>query len=80
MGDWYVPPPIFTPILEPYGDKYNLYKTMAECDKIFWITNDNYTNDYITQYMKEHYDAEPVVVDSFGEIYYVVSFSQLRLE
>lgn len=75
-GGWPIPAPIYTSLIEPYGDKYNLFKTLAENDSVYLITIGNYEDLPLTQYLNKHYGVKPVKVDEFADLYEVISFTK----
>lgn len=74
-GGWLVPSPIYTNLIEPYGDKYNLFRAMAENDNVYWIADGNIESYGFVEYMKQHYGVSPIVVDNIAGIYEVISFT-----
>lgn len=73
-GGWPVPSPVYTDIISQYGEKYNLFRTLAESDDVFWIVNKDSEKYIFGEYMKLHYGVSAVVVDNIAGLYDVVYF------
>lgn len=75
MGAWFVPSPVVTNIIEPYGDKYNLFECLSVNPKVYWITDGDYENSDFVEYMEYHYGVRPTFIDDILGVYKVVSFA-----
>lgn len=75
-GGWPLQSPVYTKLLEPFGDKYNMYKILAENRLAYWITAPGVMKDIFVEYMQAHYGVLPTVVDTAPGGYEVISFSE----
>lgn len=78
IAGWPMPSPVHTDRIAPFGDRYRIFKVLAENPDVYLITRGN--DPMIEEFMEYHFGAEPVVVDQIADgTYSVISFGVTHL-